>query len=89
MTKNEREHNRKIAEFGCILCFYQGNAGTPCEIHHIRRAGKRAAAPTIGLCPVHHRFDAGIHHLGRKAWELQHGTTEEALFELTNQYVGS
>ena len=85
MTKDEQKRIRKIAEFGCILCHHQGNTGTPCEIHHIRRAGKRATAPTIGLCPVHHRFHAGIHHLGRKAWELHHSVTEESLLALTEQ----
>jgi len=87
MTKNEKERFRKISEIGCILCYKQDNAGTPCEIHHIRRAGKRATAPTIGLCPIHHRFHLGIHQLGRRVWERTHNTTEEQLLELTNELL--
>jgi hypothetical protein len=83
-TKADKERFRKIADIGCILCFTQDNSGTPCEIHHIRRTGKRATAQTIGLCPIHHRFDLGIHHLGRRAWESTHSTTEERLLEITN-----
>ena len=89
MTKDEKERFRKIADFGCILCYSQGNQGTPCEIHHIRRAGKRKTAPTIGLCPIHHRFHLGIHHLGRRAWELTHQTTEEHLLQLTNEILNA
>ena len=89
MTKNEKERYRKIADLGCILCYIQGNQGTFCEIHHIRRAGQRKTAPTIGLCPIHHRFHLGIHHLGRRAWESTHSTTEEALLELTNRLLNA
>ena len=87
MTKNEKQRYRKIAEIGCILCYTQGNEGTECEIHHIRRAGQRKTAPTIGLCPIHHRFHLGIHQLGRRAWESTHSTTEETLLELTNRLL--
>jgi len=86
-TKAEKQRFRKIADIGCILCYMQNNPGTDCEIHHIRRAGQRKTAPTIGLCPVHHRFDLGIHHLGRRAWESAHSTTEETLLELTNRLL--
>lgn len=89
MTKSEKERFRKIADFGCILCYTQGNQGTPCEIHHIRRAGQRKTAPTIGLCPVHHRFHLGIHQLGRRAWESTHNTTEETLLELTDRLLNA
>jgi hypothetical protein len=84
VTKADKERFRKIADIGCILCFTQNNPRTECEIHHIRRTGRRATAPTIGLCPVHHRFHLGIHHLGRRAWESTHRTTEEILLEITN-----
>lgn len=89
MTKNEKEHYRRIADLGCILCFTKGNPGTPCEIHHIRRAGQRKTAPVIGLCPFHHRFDpyTSIHGAGRKAFERNNDTTEEALLELTLQLL--
>jgi hypothetical protein len=87
VTKSEKEKYRKIAELGCILCYTKGHEGTACEIHHIRRAGQRKTAPTIGLCPIHHRFHLGIHHLGRRNWESTHNTTEETLLELTNRLL--
>jgi len=87
MAKSEKEKYRKIAEIGCILCYTKGHEGTACEIHHIRRTGQRKTAPTIGLCPVHHRFHLGIHHLGRRTWESTHNTTEEILLELTNRLL--
>ena len=80
MTKDEKEHYRKVAELGCSLCRHQGNEGTPCELHHIRRAGKRSSAPVIGLCPYHHRgSNTGIHGMGRKRFEREYAITEEAL----------
>lgn len=89
MKKDERIHFRRIAELGCILCYTKGNAGTPCEIHHIRRAGQRKKAPVIGLCPFHHRYDTNtsIHGAGRKAFERNNNTTEEALLELTERLL--
>ena len=79
MTKNEKQHYSAIAELGCSLCRYLGYGETPCEIHHIRRAGKRSNAPVIGLCPEHHRGDSGVHGLGRKAFEKQYKVSEEEL----------
>ena len=84
MTKNEKEHYRKVAELGCSLCRHLGSEGTPAEIHHIRRAGKRSAAPVIGLCPYHHRgSNTSIHGMGRKRFEREYGITEETLLAET------
>ena len=84
MTKDEKEHYRKVAELGCSLCRHQGNEGTPCELHHLRRAGKRSNAPVIGLCPYHHRgSNTSIHGMGRKRFEREYGITEEALLAET------
>jgi hypothetical protein len=84
MTKDEKEHYRKVAELGCSLCRHQGNEGTPCELHHIRRAGKRSAAAVIGLCPYHHRgSNTSIHGMGRKRFEREYGVTEESLLAET------
>ncbi len=84
MTKNEKEHYRKVAELGCSLCRHLGSEGTPAEIHHIRRAGKRSAAPVIGLCPYHHRgSNTSIHGMGRKRFEREYGITEESLLSQT------
>ena len=79
MTKDEKKHYSAIAELGCSLCRHLGYGETPCEIHHIRRAGKRTNAPVIGLCPEHHRGNSGVHGLGRKAFERTHKVTEEEL----------
>ena len=89
MTKNEKEKYRKIAELGCSLCRHQGNEGTPAELHHIRRAGKRSNAPVIPLCPYHHRFpNTSIHGMGRTRFNREYGITEETLLEQTLQLIG-
>jgi len=87
MKKADKEHYDKVARLGCSLCRHLGYGETPCEIHHIRRAGKRDTAPVIGLCPEHHRGNAGIHGLGRKAFEKRYGLTEEELLEQTNNLI--
>jgi hypothetical protein len=79
-TKAEKEHMRKLAELGCILCIeFFGKYGTPAEIHHIRRGGKRSNAPVIPLCPEHHRGSTGIHGMGRKSFEFRYCTEEHLL----------
>ena len=89
MTKDEKQKNRKIAELGCSLCRHQGNEGTPAELHHIRRAGKRSSAPVIPLCPYHHRgSNTSIHGLGRKLFERTFEITEEELLVQTKTLLG-
>jgi hypothetical protein len=88
VKKNEKEHFRKLADVGCILCWHLGYEGTPAEIHHIRRAGKRSTAPVIPLCPEHHRGNTSIHGLGRKRFERQYGITEEFLLQKANEILG-
>lgn len=84
MTKNEKEHYRKVAELGCSLCRHQGNEGTPAEIHHIRRNNiPRSQAPIIPLCPYHHRGGGGVHFLGHKRFTREHGISQEQLLEQT------
>jgi hypothetical protein len=88
MNKEQRKHYDQVARFGCSLChFVLGYQGTPCEIHHIRRAGKRDTAPVIGLCPSHHRGNDGIHGMGRRAFEKLYGITEEELLEKTLELI--
>jgi len=89
MTKNEKEHYRKVAELGCSLCRHQGNEGTPAEIHHIRRSGVRSSSPVIGLCPYHHRgSNTSIHGMGRRRFEREYLVTEEQLLEKTMELIG-
>lgn len=83
MTKAQRKHYGDVANLGCSLCRVLGYFDTPCELHHIRRAGKRDNAPVIGLCPEHHRGNTGVHGMGRKAFEKKYGITEEELLEKT------
>jgi hypothetical protein len=82
-TKAQKEHYDKVARLSCILCRHLELGESPCEIHHIRRAGKRDTAPVIGLCREHHRGDTGVHGLGRKAFERKYQVTEEQLLEYT------
>jgi len=89
LTKAEKELYGKIARLGCSLCRYLKLGETPCEIHHIRRfGGKRSNAEVIGLCPQHHRFDDGIHGLGRKGFEARYGIDEQTLLLHTHQLLG-
>ena len=88
-TKAEKVHYDAVARLGCILCYKQGNEGTPAELHHIRRAGKRSNAPVIPLCPYHHRrSNTSIHGMGRKRFEREYAITEEELLEQTKELLG-
>lgn len=87
-TKHEKEIYRRTAELGCSLCRHQGNEGTPAELHHIRRTGKRSNAPVIPLCPYHHRgSNTSIHGMGRKRFEREYSVTEEELLEQTQKLL--
>ena len=89
-TKHEKEIYRRTAELGCSLCRHQGNEGTPAELHHIRRAGKRSDAPVIPLCPYHHRnSNTSIHGMGRKRFEIEYDITEEQLLEQTESLINA
>jgi hypothetical protein len=88
-TKAEKETYRKIAELGCSLCRHQGNEGTPAELHHIRRGNiPRSQAAVIPLCPYHHRGSGGVHFLGYKRFNREHGVSEEQLLEQTLELIG-
>ena len=80
-----KKHLSRVADLGCILCWHLGYEDTPTELHHIRRTGKRANAPVIGLCPEHHRGNTGIHGLGRKAFERKYQITEEGLLQIVSE----
>jgi len=67
----------------------------PLEVHHRLKRSQGGGTldkageiyHLVGLCPIHHRFHLGIHHLGRRAWESTHNTTEERLLQLTNEIL--
>ena len=89
MNKEQKRLYGKIAELGCSLCRHQGNEGTPAELHHIRRAGKRSNASVIPLCPFHHRgSNTSIHGMVRKQFEVVYQITEEELLEQTQKLLG-
>lgn len=89
-TKHEKEIFRRTAELGCALCRHQGNEGTPAELHHIRRTGRRSDAPVIPLCPYHHRgSNTSIHGMGRKRFEREYLVTEEELLEETQKLLNA
>jgi hypothetical protein len=88
-TKTEKQHYDKVARLGCILCYTQGNEGTPAELHHIRRTMPRSVAPVIPLCPYHHRgANTSIHGMGRKLFEKTYQTTEEILLIQVKELIG-
>jgi len=94
MTKAEKAHLSKLAEFGCVCCHLLGFAGSPAEIHHIRAgtgAGRRASHfDAIPLCPIHHRGTAGLSvpsiHGSKNAFIEAFGTESE-LLELTKRLL--
>lgn len=84
MSKAQKQHYNRVAELGCCLCRHAlGMPGTPAEIHHIRKAGRRNDAPVIPLCPEHHRGNTGIHGLGAKGFLRMWGKSEDDLLALT------
>jgi len=87
MTKAQRKHYEKLAILGCSLCRHLGYGETPCEIHHLRHAGRRDSAPFIGLCPEHHRGNTGVHGMGRKAFAVKYSVTEEDLLTQTEALI--
>ena len=89
MNKKDKQLYGRIAELGCSLCRHQGNEGTPAELHHIRRTGRRSDAPVIPLCPYHHRgSNTSIHGMGRKRFEREYAITEEQLLVQTQNLIG-
>jgi hypothetical protein len=74
-TQAQYARFERIRERGCSVC------GMPPEVHHaLTGAGKRKDHDKVfALCPLHHRGQLGIHHMGRKAWEPLFGTELEHL----------
>lgn len=94
MKKAERQHLRRVAELGCIVCREQFCVFSPAEVHHLRigcGAGQRASHyRTIPLCPPHHRtggYGVAI-HAGQKMWEDIYGTEESLLGQVTRELSG-
>lgn len=85
------EYMGKVAALGCCICRRLGYGPTPAQVHHRRTgtgAGRRASdRDTIPLCPEHHTGLAGIHGMGRRAFEAAYGVTELELIEETRRAV--
>lgn len=71
--KRERDWMDRITRLGCIACRVMGVFGTPCEVHHILRNGRRIShLESIGLCPSHHRAGVNNQHVvSRHPWRRE------------------
>jgi len=90
--KAERAWMDAVVDLGCIACRVMGVFGTPCEVHHLLRNGKRIShLDSIGLCTSHHRSELNTWHIvsrhpWRKEFETRYGTELE-LLERTRKLV--
>lgn len=79
-----------IVRLGCIVCLIQGHPGTPAEVHHILRGGRRIGhLSSIPLCPGHHRGD-GSSKTSRHPWKSRFVAdfgTEADLLKRTRRLV--
>ena len=91
-TKAERKHMNRVAELGCAVCRRMGYAGTPAELHHLRRLaggwGRSDNMSVIPLCTEHHRGNTGLHGLGTKGFEKHYGYDEANLLSDTHKLLG-
>jgi hypothetical protein len=92
MKKAEKEHLRKVAELGCIICRKMGYPDSPAEIHHIKKGvmSKRSTHfETIPLCPYHHRTSNEAYHFNSKTFTEKWGTQEQLLEETNIMIYGT
>ena len=74
-----------VAAFGCVVCWLDRGAKTPCAVHHLVAGGRRLGHfHTIGLCdPGHHQHSPTAEKISRhpdKArFEATYGTEVEML----------
>lgn len=91
-NREETRWMNAVKRLGCIVCRVMGTFGTPCEVHHILKNGRRVShLQSIGLCPAHHR--AGVNaswavsrHPWRREFEARYGS-EQRLLEETRELV--
>lgn len=93
-TKAEAARMDAIKELGCMIARMRGLGWTPCEVHHLIRAGKRIGhMATVGLNPWSHRgvpfngmtvaqckdlFGASLAK-GSRPFHAEHGSDSELL----------
>ena len=87
VTKLEKEHSRKVADLGCSLCRHQGNAGTPAELHHIRRAGRRSDAPETEEANLIVEIDLQRSESVRRWWPFLRDRRIDAYSDLTKRFI--
>lgn len=76
MTKDEKDHKRKLAEHGCVACWrLHGCTTYEVELHHFRGGGwgKGDYKTLMPLCYQHHRGRFGVHGLGTKGFDAHFG----------------
>lgn len=89
-SKAEKEHMKKVASTGCIICREWHDARTPGEVHHIADGSNpRSDFMVACLCPEHHRGQSyGLHGRGVKHFCRQYRLPNEYyLLDLQNKFI--
>lgn len=87
-TAIEQRWMDAVCEFGCIVCWREHQAKTPCAVHHPLSGGRRLGhLHTIGLCdPGHHQNSSTpakiSRHPNKARFEAAYGTEAELLAAL-------
>ena len=75
-----KQYMNLVADQGCYICRQFA------EIHHNTKnraySKKSSNFDIIPLCPNHHRGQEGIHHIGVKEWESNHGDQDKIVEEV-------
>ena len=92
-TKEQREYVERAVEFGCLVCYLCGSAGTPASWHHIREGyhGIAMRPPHhcgIALCRFHHVDGAASIHRNPEAFTALTGKSEVDLVALSQSMFG-
>lgn len=84
---NVTRYKSQVAGIGCILCLHLRLGETPAQLHHPREdqgtAERASDWLVIPLCPEHHQGAAGVHGLGRRAFEARYKLSEIDLLAMT------
>lgn len=81
-TAKQKRIWNKMAEFGCLPCYLDGNPGTPATISHAHDHGYRDHDKIFPCCPVHHLEQHAVNgipnrHKNPKEFAAQYGTDDE------------
>ena len=82
-TLAEKEHQRRVADLGCIACWLDGINSPVVSIHHVEgRTKPGCELKVLALCGAHHQTGGEIApsiHPWRKRFEAKYGTQAELL----------